>query len=739
MKKTRHTSHPFTKSKFCTAIFLILGAMIFLGDSTTLLGVTYNWSGTTSRDYPMSFTVSTDGKQVTPFKLKTNFSSGGASGTIEITVNSASAITNGQFSYSSSTYSYTGQFDSTTTASGTYEFSSYPITIGLPYPPYITWIYISQTGTWTATGTLPTTPPSVTTGSATSVSSSSATLNGTINPNGKSTTYYFEYGTTTAYGSTTSSTSAGSGSSAVSVSSPITGLTPSTTYHYRLKGTNSDGTSTGSDKTFTTTNPPQISLNRTHLQIGANTTGSVTKPQQFTVNNNGGGTLNWSVTDDQSWLTCNPVSGTNFGSVTVSASPSGLAAGTYTASIIVSDPNALNSPQTINVTFKVYDAGSTNPPFGDFSTPLDGATVSSSIAVTGWVLDDVGIDSLKIYINNGQTYIGDALFVEGARPDLEAAYPDYPQNYQGGWGYMLLTNFLPGGGNGVYTLSAIATDMEGNQVTLGTKTITVDNANAVKPFGAIDTPAQGGSASGKSFINQGWLLTPMPNKIPEDGSTIDVYVDGKKLGHPRYNVARPDIAGYFPGYANSGGPAALYTLDTTKYSNGTHSIFWIALDNAGNVDGIGSRFFMIQNSGSSDSSNTAVGITQIAPLTGSENLENLRVDYDKPVKIERGYGKDAGQQEIYPDSSGIISIDIKELEQVTIQLADNVSQFTGYMVVGNQLKSLPIGSTLDAGTGTFYWQPGPGFFGAYELVFIEKDQSGEINKKHFRVIINPQY
>jgi hypothetical protein len=215
--------------------------MIFLGDSATLLGATYNWSGTTSRSYPMSFTISSDGKQMTFFTLKTNFSSGGASGTIETNVNSASTITNGQFSYSSSTYSYTGQFDSTTTASGTYEYSS------------------------------------------------------------------------------------------------------------------------------------------------------------------------------------------------------------------------------------------------------------------------------------------------------------YPQNYQGGWGYMLLTNFLPGGGNGVYTLSAI----------------TVDNANAVKPFGAIDTPAQGGSASGKSFVNQGWLLTPMPNKIPEDGTTIDVYVDGKKLGHPHYNYTRPDIAGYFPGYANSGGPAAL--------------------------------------------------------------------------------------------------------------------------------------------------------------------------------------
>lgn len=728
MKKVKLKSH--------LSIFLIWIAF-FISVSTVLLGAGSNWTGTTSKACPMSFTVSSDGTQVNNFKLKTKWSSGASSGTIEITTNSSNPISNWQFSFSTNGYSYTGQFDSTTTASGTYTFSNYQIIIGIPYPPYITYIYISQTGTWTATGVFPTTPPSVTTGSATSISSDCATLNGTINPNGKSSTYYFEYGTTTGYGSSTSSTSAGSGSSAVSVSSPITGLSPNTTYHYRLAGTNSDGTSLGSDKTFTTTNPPQISLNRTQIYIGATTSGAVTKSQQFIINNSGGGTLNWNITDDQSWLTCDPVSGTNFGTVTVSADPTGLPAGTYNGSITVAASNALNSPQTINVTFIVYNAGSTDLPFGEFATPIDGATVSSSIAVTGWALDDVGIDSVKIYIGNGQTYIGDALFVEGARSDLESAYPGYPQNYQGGWGYMLLTNFLPGGGNGTYTLSAIATDREGNQVTLGTKTITVDNAHAVKPFGAIDTPPQGGSASGKSYVNQGWILTPMPNKISENGSTIDVYVDSIKLGHPSYNIPRPDIASYFPGYANSGGPAAVYKLDTTKYSNGIHSLFWIALDNGGNVDGIGSRFFNIQNSGASDSSNKTEG-NQIAWLTNVENLANLRVDYEKSVKIEKGYAKDLEQQENYPDYNGIINVTVKELEQVTIQLSGDGSEVIGYEVVNNQLRPLPIGSTLDAGTGTFYWLPGPGFIGEYELVFIEKDQNGEVNKKQFRIVINPQ-
>ncbi len=105
---------------------------------------------------------------------------------------------------------------------------------------------------------LPPVPPTVNTGSATSVTSSSATLNGTVNPNGASTTYYFEYGTS--YGSTTTETDAGSGTEEVSVSADLTGLSEGTTYHFRLVATNSAGTNYGDDTTFTTTTtPPTVS------------------------------------------------------------------------------------------------------------------------------------------------------------------------------------------------------------------------------------------------------------------------------------------------------------------------------------------------------------------------------------------------------------------------------------------------------------------------------------------------
>ncbi len=98
--------------------------------------------------------------------------------------------------------------------------------------------------------------PTATTGTTNSVGQTSATLNGTINDNGASTTVSFDYGTTNAYGTNVAATtgdtvSAGAGSTAVAVT--LTGLTCNTTYHFRVKGVNSVNTTNGSDATLTTT------------------------------------------------------------------------------------------------------------------------------------------------------------------------------------------------------------------------------------------------------------------------------------------------------------------------------------------------------------------------------------------------------------------------------------------------------------------------------------------------------
>jgi hypothetical protein len=96
-------------------------------------------------------------------------------------------------------------------------------------------------------------PPIVVTTAATGVTSTTASLNGTVNANNASTTVTFEYGLTTAYGSTVAGVPATvTGTTVTPVTAAITGLLPGNTYHFRVKGVNSFGTTNGGDMTFTT-------------------------------------------------------------------------------------------------------------------------------------------------------------------------------------------------------------------------------------------------------------------------------------------------------------------------------------------------------------------------------------------------------------------------------------------------------------------------------------------------------
>ncbi|MGA8364233.1 MAG: fibronectin type III domain-containing protein [Solirubrobacteraceae bacterium] len=107
-------------------------------------------------------------------------------------------------------------------------------------------------------------PPLLTVGQAQNVTRTTATLPGTVNPEGLETSYYYKYGTTTSYGGNAPSiqgVNAGSGTEAVPAPIGISGLEPATTYHYRLVASNADGPTESTDKTFTTAprTPPTAS------------------------------------------------------------------------------------------------------------------------------------------------------------------------------------------------------------------------------------------------------------------------------------------------------------------------------------------------------------------------------------------------------------------------------------------------------------------------------------------------
>jgi hypothetical protein len=119
--------------------------------------------------------------------------------------------------------------------------------------------------------------PSAATDDATSIAPTSARLNGTVTPNGLSTTWYFQYGTSTSYGSKTSTKGAGSGTTAQKESAALTGLKVATVYHFRIVASNSGGTNVGSDHTFSTSVPPAVQTGAAQVVTvsGATVTGSV--------------------------------------------------------------------------------------------------------------------------------------------------------------------------------------------------------------------------------------------------------------------------------------------------------------------------------------------------------------------------------------------------------------------------------------------------------------------------------
>jgi hypothetical protein len=99
---------------------------------------------------------------------------------------------------------------------------------------------------------LPVLPPTVTTTAATSIVGTSATLNGTVQPQNLPTTAWFEWGTTTNYGNFTVTNMLAATNAVQALSNNLTGLVIGATYHYRLAASNELGVSYGADVNFTT-------------------------------------------------------------------------------------------------------------------------------------------------------------------------------------------------------------------------------------------------------------------------------------------------------------------------------------------------------------------------------------------------------------------------------------------------------------------------------------------------------
>lgn len=536
---------------------------------------------------------------------------------------------------------------------------------------------------------------------------------------------------------------------------------PGTPYYIYAKVT--DGTNTNQvyakqpvvlDSTFV--QKPRLVLSRSSLNFGVTagtlTTGSQTVRVSFA---GAGAPACWTASSSNGNFSVTPASGTGSGSFTVSLVPQvfpGGGAGQGIITVSECTPNTILNPgQQVTVTYRIASQGA--PPVGAMDTPADGATVSGSIAVTGWVMDDVEATSVKIYRNAvagevpdalGRIFVGDAVRVDDARPDLEAIFATMPRNYRGGWGYLLLTNFLPSGGNGTFVLRAYATDREGHDTLIGSKTIVAENATATRPFGAIDTPAQGESISGPAYNNFGWVLARGPSMAsPVFGGSVSVVIDGLVVGSPGSWGNRADLDGLFPAASYPGVSRALgvFTFDTTAYAEGIHTIAWAVTTNDLQSDGIGSRYFTVANaSGSAPAS--AAGMPGLSVQAGAVHAgrdlgraaaDVAAVDATAPVAWRRGYERASAA--LPATGAGGRLVLGQMMERVVVDAsAAGAARYEAYASVRGELRPLPAGASFDEARGILYWQPGLGFAGDYDFEIVAEGR-GRIP---VRVVLRPQ-
>lgn len=526
---------------------------------------------------------------------------------------------------------------------------------------------------------------------------------------------------------------------------------------------------------------------------------AVTPPQQTRLSM-GGSTVAWQATADAPWVQLSATSGVGDALLTVSIGNPGQVPGDATdvsANITITAP-ALNDAVTrIGVRLHVdRTGGASQPPLGQVDTPQQDATgVQGAISVTGWAIDDVGVVGVQIYRNclawepaqNCQTllghslvWIGDAVQVSGARPDVEAAFAGaYPATQRAGWGYLLLTSMLPHvaaeqayGGVGPVTLYAIATDVEGHRTLLGRSSdpqspqftsptsLTMANDTIARPFGTLDTPGQGATVSG-AFPNFGWVLTPDTNRvggeggdvlIPLDGSTAVVFIDSVAVAQVTYNQCRgsvgnpppsgvfcdDDVAGIFGNAApqpsstprtsnptpyrnlDSGrGAIGSYVVDTTTLSNGLHTIAWSVTDSQGRIEGIGSRFFNVVNGGSDAALRAAP-----AAVRGQASMLEARPIAHTGVWGRDGFDLAATWVPMHVNTQGVYQARLANQGRLELWLGAEID--TGYLTAPDgTLRDLPIGARLDG--ARFGWMPPVGYAGTYRLVFLRGHERLEVD------------
>ena len=289
---------------------------------------------------------------------------------------------------------------------------------------------------------------------------------------------------------------------------------------------------------------PNMSVDHTALRFGAVSTGarftSQTSAQAVRLLQSGAGTVTWTAQSNQPWLTVTPAAGSGSATLTIGVQfANGVPInGEVSGMITLVFTGGGTIPAPIDVTLTLLPQGTTGAPFGIVDTPLENANdVTGAVPFHGLGLDDIEVSTVAICRagvtgepvpfdtrcgSTAKIFVGNAVFIDGARPDVQGAFPSFPRSTRAGWGFMVLTNMLPAQGNGTTRSSCTSPTVMNTRFSSAPGRSPAATRPRSSRSAPSTRPARVRRFRGRPYVNFGWALTPQVKTIPVEGSTLTV-------------------------------------------------------------------------------------------------------------------------------------------------------------------------------------------------------------------------